>query len=278
MSIEHADRPGWACRWWRGLDLCDKSKTYDISQSTVRRAPDVLGAPESELEDADAQTTDVEPRSRTPLTREWVLRAAVQLADEDGIDSLTMSELGLRLEVKAMSLYNHVANKDDILDGIVDLVVREIDLPPDTVGWREAMRRRAISTQTVFARHPWASRLIDSRRSSGPARLHYFDWMLGTLRRSGFTIQMTARAFSVLDSYIYGFGRQQFNMSAEPDLDPEDVAEAFLQEIPADEYPNLREMVVEYAMKSGHDESADLEFGLDIILDGFQRLLDAATD
>jgi AcrR family transcriptional regulator len=202
----------------------------------------------------------------------------MQLADEDGIESLTMSELGRQLGVKAMSLYNHVANKDDLLDGMVDLVVKEIDLPPDSVGWREAMRRRAISAQAVFAQHPWASRLIDSRQSSGPARLHYFDWMLGTLRRSGFTIEMTARAVSILDSYVYGFGRQQLNMSADTDVNPEDIAEAFLQGIPAEEYPHLREMVVEYAMKTGYDESSDFQFGLDLILDGLQRLLDPAAD
>jgi AcrR family transcriptional regulator len=201
----------------------------------------------------------------------------VRLADQDGIESLTMRELGLRLGVEAMSLYNHVTNKDDILDGMVDLVVSEIDLPPETIGWREAMRRRAISEQAVFARHPWASALIDSRLSSGPARLHYFDWMLGTLRRSGFTREMTARAVSVLGSYIYGFGRQQLNMSRGPDVNPEDVAEAFLQAIPAGEYPHLRDMVVEYAMKPGHDDSADFEFGLDLILDGLQRLVDSAT-
>jgi AcrR family transcriptional regulator len=217
------------------------------------------------------------PEPRPPLNRERVLRAAVKLTDEGGIESLTMRELGLRLGVEAMSLYNHVTNKDDILDGMVDLVVSEIDLPPDTVGWRQAMRRRAISAQAVFDRHPWASRLIDSRQSSGPARLHYFDWMVGTLRRSGFTMEMTARAFSVLDSYIYGFGRQQLNMSAGPDVDPEEVKRAFLQGIPAEEYPNLREMVAEYAMNASHDESADFEFGLDLILDGLQRLLDAAT-
>jgi len=214
------------------------------------------------------------PESRTPLNRERVLRAAVALADEKGIDSLTMRDLGLRLGVEAMSLYNHVVNKGDILDGMVDLVVSEIDLPPDAVDWREAMRRRAISAQAVFSRHPWASALIDSRESSGPARLHYFDWVLGTLRRAGFTLDMTAHAFSVLDSYIYGFGRQQLNMSAGPDVKPEEIAEAFLQGIPADEYPHLREMVVEYAMNAGHDESADFEFGLDLILDGLQRLLD----
>ena len=211
------------------------------------------------------------------MTRERVLRAAVALADEQGIESLTMRELGLRLGVEAMSLYNHVANKGDILDGMVDLVVSEIDLPPDAVGWREAMRRRAISAQAVFSRHPWVSALIDSRESSGPARVHYFDWVLGTLRRAGFTLEMTAHAFSVLDSYIYGFGRQQLNISAGPDIKPEEFAKAFLQGIPADEHPNLREMVVEYAMNAAHDESADFEFGLDLILDGLQRLLDPVT-
>ncbi len=214
------------------------------------------------------------PEPRVPLTRDRVLGAAVLLADEDGIESLTMRGLGLRLGVEAMSLYNHVANKDDILDGMVDLVVSEIDLPSDTVDWKEAMRRRAISAQSVFSRHPWASALIDSRMSSGPARLRYFDWMFGTLRRAGFTLEMAARAFSVLDSYIYGFGRQQLNMSAGRDIKPEEMAEAFLHALPADEYPYLREMVVEYAMNSGHDEEADFEFGLNLILDGLERLLD----
>ena len=212
-----------------------------------------------------------------PLSRERVLRAAVLLADENGLESLTMRELGLRLGVEAMSLYNHVANKDDLLDGMVDLVVSEIELPTETVDWREAMRRRAISAQSVFSRHPWASGLIDSRESSGPARLRYFDWVVGTLRRAGFTLEMTVRAFSLLDSYIYGFGRQQLNTSAGRDLEPEEMAEAFLRAIPADEYPYLREMVVEHAMKSGYDESADFDFGLNLILDGLQRLLDRAT-
>jgi len=212
-----------------------------------------------------------------PLSRERVLRAAVLLADENGLESLTMRELGLRLGVEAMSLYNHVANKDDLLDGMVDLVVSEIELPTETVDWREAMRRRAISAQSVFSGHPWASGLIDSRESSGPARLRYFDWVVGTLRRAGFTLEMTVRAFSLLDSYIYGFGRQQLNTSAGRDLEPEEMAEAFLRAIPADEYPYLREMVVEHAMKSGYDESADFDFGLNLILDGLQRLLDRAT-
>jgi AcrR family transcriptional regulator len=217
------------------------------------------------------------PESRIPLNRDRVLRAAVVLADEEGIESLKMRELGLRLGVEAMSLYNHVGNKDDLLDGMVDLVVSEIDLPPDAVGWREAMRRRAISAQAVYSRHPWASTLMDSRTSSGPARLQYFDWILGNLREAGFTQEMTARAISVLDSYVYGFGRQRLNMSVGPDVKPEEVAEAFLKAIPADEYPHLREMVVEYAMNAHDDESADFEFGLNLILDGLQRLLDSVT-
>jgi AcrR family transcriptional regulator len=214
------------------------------------------------------------PEPREPLSRERVLCAAVLLADEDGIESLTMRELGMRLGVEAMSLYNHVAGKDDILDGMVDLVVSEIDLPSDTVDWKEAMRRRAISAQSVFSRHPWASALVDSRQSSGPARLRYFDWVIGTLRRAGFTLGLAVRAFSLLDSYVYGFGRQQLNMSAGPDVAPEEMAEAFLRAIPADEYPYLREMVVEHAMQAGYDESADFDFGLDLILEGLQRLLD----
>jgi AcrR family transcriptional regulator len=206
------------------------------------------------------------------LSRERVLAAAVSLVDEAGLGSLTMRELGQRLGVEAMSLYNHVANKDDILDGMVDLVVSEIDLPSDTADWKEAMRRRATSAQAVFTRHPWASGLVDSRQSSGPARLRYFDWVVGTLRRAGFSIEMSARAFSILDSYVYGFGRQQLNLSAGSDMSPEEMAEAFSHAIPADEYPYLREMV-DYAITSVHDDSADFEFGLSLILDGLERLL-----
>jgi AcrR family transcriptional regulator len=216
------------------------------------------------------------PEPRAPLNRERVLAAAVSLADERGLEALTMRELGLTLGVEAMSLYNHVANKDDILDGMVDLVVAEIDLPSDADEWREAMRARAVSAQAVFSRHPWAAGLIDSRESSGPARLRYFDWVIGTLRRAGFSLETTVRAFSLLDSYIYGFGRQQLNMSAGSDMEPEEMAEAFLRAIPADEYPHLRELVVEQAMSTGYDEGADFAFGLDLILDGLERLLERA--
>ncbi len=211
--------------------------------------------------------------ARAPLTREAVLRAAVALADERGLGALTMRELGQCLGVEAMSLYNHVANKDDVLDGMVDLVVAEIELPVAAAGWREAMRERALSARAVFARHPWVAALIDSRESSGPARLRYLEWVLGTLQRAGFPIATALRVFSLLDSYIYGFGRQQLNMGAGGEADPEAMAEAFMEALPADEYPHLRETVL-FAMGSGYDDAADFAFGLDLILDGLQALLE----
>jgi AcrR family transcriptional regulator len=184
-----------------------------------------------------------------------------------------MREVASRLGVEAMSLYNHVANKDDILDGMADLVAEQFDLPEDVDHWREAMRRRAISAHEVFGRHPWAPMLFDSRESSGPARLHYFDWVLGKLMTAGFSVDGAARAFSLLDSYIYGFGIQQFNISADGDASPEEMAEAILAYIPPEKYPYLHRMA-SHAMESGYDAEADFGFGLEIILDGLGRILD----
>jgi AcrR family transcriptional regulator len=214
---------------------------------------------------------------RPSLSRERVLRAALGLADEAGIDSLTMRELGQRLGVEAMSLYNHVDNKDDMLDGMLDLVVKEIDLPSgDDVDWREAMRGRAVSARAVFARHPWASALIDSRESSGPERMRYFDWVIGTLRRAGFSVELAVHAFSAIDSYIYGFGRQQLNIAAGEGT-AEESAEAILSAIPTDEFPYLAEVIADYMLKVGYDESADFDFGLGLILDGLERARDSAA-
>jgi AcrR family transcriptional regulator len=204
-----------------------------------------------------------------------VLRAALDLADESGIDKLSMRLLGQRLGVEAMSLYNHVDNKDDLLDGVLDLVVSEIDLPSGDVGWREAMVRRAVSAREAFARHPWATVLIDSRESSGPGRMQYYEWVLGTLRRAGFSVELAVHAFSVIDSYVYGFGRQQLNRSA-GDADPREMAEAFLAAIPAEEFPYLTELITTHMLPAGYDESADFAFGLGLILDGLERALDDA--
>ena len=210
-------------------------------------------------------------RPRIPLSRERVLRAALGLADEGGIEALTMRRLGEQLEVEAMSLYNHVAGKDDILDGLVDLVFSEIAVLPDDDDWKTAMRHRAISTRDALARHPWAIILMQSRSKPGPATLRHHDSVIGGLRKAGFTIDMAAHAFSVMDGYIYGFALQQVNLPSHTPAESAELAENILRELPAERYPHLAEMIVEHALKPGYDYAKEFEFGLDLILDGLER-------
>ena len=224
------------------------------------------------MEAARADTTHTEPRAPSTAQQGASPAAAVLLADEEGVESLSMRRLGLRLGVEAMSLYNHVANKDDILDGMVDLVVSESNcLRTRSIGKRPCAAGRYLPVGLRLSPLGERSdRFTREQRTCAATLLRCW----GTLRRAGFTLEMAARAFSLLDSYIYGFGRQQLNVSAGGNIEPEQVGEGFLRAIPADEYPYLMEMVVEYAMKSGHDEGADFEFGLNLILDGLQTLLD----
>lgn len=210
---------------------------------------------------------------RPRLNRDRVLRAALELADQEGIAAVTMRELGRRLGVEAMSLYNHVTTKDDVLDGIIDLVVAEIELPAGEVDWHEAMRQRAVWARDAFARHPWAGALIDTRQTSGPGRLHYLEWAIGTLREAGFTIELALFALSAIDSYIYGFLRQQQGMAA-GQADTEESAEAFLDAIPADRFPHVRE-ITGHVLRHGYDPTADFDFGLNLILDSLERRLGA---
>src|SRR6516164_10369153 len=154
-------------------------------------------------------TTDHSGAHRAPLSRDRVLRAAVALADTGGISALSMRKLGEALGVEAMSLYNHVASKGDLLDGMIDIVFSEIDLPSGGGDWKAVMRRRAISARQVLRRHPWAIGLMESRTSPGPATLRHHDAVLGYLRQAGFSIELTAHAYSLLDSYIYGFALQE---------------------------------------------------------------------
>ncbi len=155
---------------------------------------------------------NVDDGTRGRLNRERVLRAAVAVADAGGIESLTMRKLGVELGVEAMSLYNHVANKVDLLDGMIDCVFEEIELPTDGTDWRSAMRRRAISAREVLSRHPWATGLMESRTTPGPTTLRHHDTVIGVLRAAGFSIEMVAHAYSLLDSYIYGFALQTPNL------------------------------------------------------------------
>ena len=210
--------------------------------------------------------------SRDTLNRERVVRAAMDLADECGIESITMRELGRRLGVEAASLYNHVAGKDDLLDGMVDLVVAEIDLPSPDVDWKEAMRRRAVSAREVFAHHRWGAGLIDSRGRNGPSSLSYADRVLGALLDAGFSPRLAANAFLALDSYIYGFERQRSNISPADDEDTTEVAQEVLDAIPEGAFPSLARVATEYAAEP-YDDAAAFDFGLDLILDGLERLL-----
>jgi AcrR family transcriptional regulator len=219
-----------------------------------------------------ATQTDPTAKPRAPLTRERVLLGAVALADAGGIDSLTMRKLGQELGVEAMSLYNHVANKDDILDGIVDLVFSEIDFPSDRVDWKTAMRRRGISVRDVLVRHPWATSLMQSRTKPGPATLQHNDSVIGTLRKGGFTVDMAAHSFSVLDGYIYGFALQQVNLPSRTEEESAALARNILEQLPAEKYPHMAEMISEYALKPGYDYAKEFEFGLDLILDGLESL------
>ncbi len=211
---------------------------------------------------------------KTRLKRERVLRAALVLADSSGIDSLTMRNLGRELGVEAMSVYNHVANKNDILDGIVDLVFSEIELPIEGAEWKPAMRKRAISAHEALLRHPWATSLMQSRTKPGPATLRHHDTVLATLRKAGFTVVMAAHAFSVIDGYVYGFALQQINIPLQTPEQVAEVGEGILRQL-AGTYPHLAEMITEHAMKAGYDYAEEFQFGLDLILDGLEEAIKA---
>ena len=212
-----------------------------------------------------------EPRGR--LNRDLVLRTAIALADAGGIESLTMRKLGVELGVEAMSLYRHVANKSDLLDGMIDCVFGEIDLPSDGTDWRTTMRRRAISAREVLSRHRWAIGLMESRSTPGPATLRHHDSVLGTLRAAGFSVAMAAHAYSLLDSYIYGFALQEPSLPFETSGETKDVTQAIMARFTTGEYPHLTEIAVEHVMRPGYDYGDEFEFGLDLILDGLDRAI-----
>ena len=209
--------------------------------------------------------------SRPPLDRQQVLAAAMALADEEGLAAVSMRRLGERLGVEAMSLYNHVANKEDIMDGIADAVLDSIELPSDCADWKDAMRRRAASLRTVLSQHPWAAALAGTRSRPGPVTLRYADWVLGCLRRAGFSPDMVSRAFWVLDSYIYGFVSQEATLaSAGPAAEEQGE---YTRSQPVEEYPYLIEASKTYAAGPGWDFDEEFAFGLDMILEALDRQL-----
>ena len=220
--------------------------------------------------------TDPDAAPRTPLTRQRVLRAAVALADRGGVGALSMRKLAQELGVEAMSLYHHVANKDDILDGIVDVVFGEIELPTGEAGWEAAMRRRSVSAREALRRHPWATGLMESRRTPGPANIRHHDAVLGVLRNAGFPVELAAHAYSLLDSYIYGFALQEASLPFHTPEETAEVAKEIMSVFPADDYPHLAEIATEHVLQPGYDYGDEFLYGLDLILDGLARARAAA--
>jgi AcrR family transcriptional regulator len=210
---------------------------------------------------------------REPLSRDRVFAAAVRIADVDGLAALTMRSLAQELGVKPMSLYYYVRNKEEILDGIVDSVFAEIQLPEIGKEWRAEVRQRAQSARAALARHPWALALMETRANPGPATLRHHDAMLGTLRGGGFSLSMTAYGYAIIDAYVYGFALQEASLPFEGAESAGEVAGSIMQSFAVGEYPHLVEFATQHVLMPGYDFGAQFDFGLDLILDGLAARL-----
>jgi AcrR family transcriptional regulator len=214
---------------------------------------------------------DPDGEGRAPWTRQQVLRAAIDLADQVGLESLSMRRLSQELGGGTMSLYNHVANKDDLLDGMIDSIFAEIELPTDERDWKTTMRARAHSVRAVMTRHSWAIGLMESRRTPGSATLRHHDAVIGCLRDAGFSLPLTAHAFAALDGYIYGFALQERSLAFGTPEETSELAKAFLLHFPTKEYPRLAELTLQHVLQPGYDYGDEYEFGLALILDGLEK-------
>ncbi len=214
--------------------------------------------------------------TRKPLSSTRVLQAAVALADEAGLQAFSMRGLAQELGVVPMALYKHVANKEELLDGMVDIVFGEIELPSEALDWRTAMRRRAISTREALKRHSWAIGMMESR-NPGPANLRNHNAVMGCLRKAGFSFKMAIHAYSLQDAYIYGFALQEKDLAFETSDSAGQAAQRRAQTIGAlDNYPYLIEIATQLP-ESGYDNAVEFAWGLDLILDGLDRLRNAAA-
>lgn len=206
---------------------------------------------------------------RAPLSRDRVLDGAMAIADAGGIGSLTIRSLAQELGVKPMSVYHYVANKDEIIDGIVDRVYGEMELPAAEGDWRAEMHRRCTSAREVLGRHPWAIPLLQSRTAPGPATLHHHEAVIACLRGAGLSVEMTAHALALVDSYVFGFALSEAALPIHgPEAVPE-IAEAIMQRFATGAYPHLLEFSTEHVMKPDYDFGEEFEFGLGVVLDAF---------
>ncbi len=220
--------------------------------------------------------TQQKNETRKPLSRARVLQAAVALSDETGLEAFSMRGLAQELGVVPMALYKHVENKEQLLDGMVDIVFSEIEIPSGDLDWRSAMRRRAISTREALKRHSWAIGMMESRRP-GPANLRNHNAVMGCLRKAGFTFEMAIHAYSVQDAYIYGFALQEKDLAFETPGSAGEAAQRRAERIGAlESYPYLVEIATKLS-GSGYDNAAEFAWGLDLILDGLDRLRHAGA-
>src|SRR5271157_4970011 len=209
--------------------------------------------------------------TRKPLSRARVLQAAVALADEAGLEGFSMRGLAQELGVVPMALYKHVANKKELLDGMVDIVFSEIELPSGDLDWRSAMRSRAISTREALKRHRWAIGMMESRHP-GPANLRNHNAVMGCLRKAGFPFETAIHAYSVQDAYIYGFALQEKDLGLETPDSAGEAAQRRAEAIGAlESYPYLVEIATKLT-ESGYDNAVEFAWGLDLILDGLEQL------
>lgn len=210
-------------------------------------------------------------KERIPLWRDRVLRTAVTYADDAGLEGLTMRHLARVLDVAPMALYRHVENKDDLVDGMIDLVFAEVELPPLDLEWTDWMRERAVSVRAALTRHPWAIGLMESRRRPGPATLRHHDAVIGRLRGAGLSIEMAAHAYSLMDAYIYGFAMNQASLPSDPGMESSELAALMAGRFPAEEYPHLAEFTHQHVMRPGYDYGDEFVYGLRLILDGLAK-------
>src|SRR6478609_8847579 len=208
---------------------------------------------------------------RVPLGRDRVLAGPITVADAGEIGALTIRTLAQELGVKPMSVYHYVANKDEIIDGIVDLVYGEIDLPVPGEDWRTQMRRRAGSVRRVLANHPWATPLLQSRLRPGPATLRHHNAFFATLRAAGFSVGLTAHAFALIDSYVFGFALSENALPIHGPDSVADTAASMMHFFDAEAYPSLLEFTMEHIMRPDYDFGEEFEYGLNLILDGLAR-------
>ena len=214
--------------------------------------------------------------SRAPVNRERALERAVAVADGEGLEAVTMRRLARELGVEAASLYHHVSGKDEILDGLVDMVSAEIELPSRTDGWRPAIRQRAHNTRAVLRRHPWAVALMASRTTPGPATLRLLDAGIGCFREGGFSVQAAAHAISAVDSYVHGFVLQEVYLPFGDESELAAMTGAIMDEFPKADFPHLFELTIEHVLQPGYNYGNEFDVGLEVVLDGVDARLGRA--